>query len=77
MSTQTCIQVYGLLAKPQEALEKSEAANEVQTTTLSISLLGTHPQLSEKHRCIRARGYTLPRTPSKLRPGGNTYMLFD
>lgn len=43
MSTQTCIQVYGLLAKPQEALEKSEAANEVQTTTLSISLLGTHP----------------------------------
>lgn len=35
---------WGLLsAKPQEALEKSEAANEVQTTTLSINLLGTRP----------------------------------
>ena len=47
MRTQTCVQVYGLgvwlSVKPQEALEKSEAANEVQTTTLSINLLGTRP----------------------------------
>lgn len=40
-------------------------------------LILSYSELSEKHRCIRACGYTLLRTPSKLRPRGNTYMLFD
>lgn len=37
--------LFSVSQTPQEALVKRQAGNDVQTTTLSISLLGTHPLL--------------------------------